>query len=242
MTRGVAGGSLTARRAPEPPRGVLPVSPWPEHVHRGRPASESEETRFRAEMGWLARERGLRGGVRPGRLDSVLVLDALRWAVTARRLVRFLPGADPERLVAAYDLMANRLDRIREAWETLAADPSPPGRGRGAHRWRDLAALGPESVTWWRDVAADPGRWERTVPPMVERYRSLQRAAVAVDGILEVAGRDPVRCRSLASALLDDSTGLWTHELFIPHRVTALAPGKAARLFRDPPAPVRPGI
>lgn len=206
------------------------------HVLPGRrwPSSASEERSFIERLRVLCPPDASHppGPRRFDRGDVVMVLNVLRCGSDLDEVLEMAPGADPCRMLWAYEHLEDRLVQARAAFAATLevpsdiADPSasalmpvPVARIRAVY-----ARLGPERAMSVRDE-------------IVVMSTAVGRKAADVESELVEVSTDQQQWAVRRGRMLYDPYGLclWGHPFFLPPRVGTLTPVRVRDLLGERP-------
>lgn len=202
---------------------------WPGNLW---PASLLEERRFVADL----QERASRPS-KATRDDVTALISILRCGATVEEALAFAPGLKAGKLLSAH----RRLDSLRltsvEAWDRIAADPTPA-------RWkadrRAAAKLFPVAVDRVA-VALETDPSERRLVEIVtqvnQRMRDLAATAEAIERKIVTVPRSlPYSGTLSASLYTPHGACVYGDPFFVPDRVSVLSPTRIGDLLGEPHA------
>lgn len=200
---------------------------WPGNL---RPSSLREEQQFVADL----RSRASRPS-KATRDDVTALISILRCGSTVDEAFAFAPGLKAARLLAAHV----RLDSLRlasvEAWERIAADPTPA-------RWRldrraasRLFPVAVERVAVALEADDSPHRLADVVRQVSSRMDEVTATAVAIERKASSLLRTLPYASTLAGALYTPHGACaYGDPFFVPDRVAVLSPTRVGDLLGEP--------
>jgi hypothetical protein len=213
----------TRPTAPEPPFEV--PGPW---TGRQYPASALEESIFVDQLELLS---GYNDVDEFERRDVTVLLTALRCGLTPEQLLEQAPGVKPARLLAAHRELETRRMLSEHAWQTITVD----GTVLAFETFAPCAAeLLPAVISHLQTYRSDRGRFTEALEDATDQVvRATRRVRVLEKRVAE-AQSDLARARQLGTLLYDIyGQGAWSLPTYMPSRVGALVPLRAAALLGD---------
>lgn len=215
---------------------MLPWWLWP---GKGWPATETDEIRFRDELGELASTEPKRPAPRWSRPGVVVVMTALRGGARPSAVVPALPAMTASTLERSYAHLQRLLHAAFDDWEAMLSSDA----GIAYESVARASALMP--VPAGRLLRADQQgetalREERLV--VLERINALRERVDAITAELDSLTPPSMRGVQLGRVLFDaNDTALWREAYFLPRRVGELSSMRIAGLLgerKDDPNPL----
>lgn len=200
---------------------------WP---GQGWPASAAQELEFLED---LRAAVGTRRGA-ASRPSITCVLNALRNAVSLDTVLRVLPGARPEEMLAGYELLEGQRLLAEESWRHIVADPGADVMASHAEQAQKLLPVPMSRIATAATMMPTHAALERVVMNVATQIARVRERAAGYEQVLSTLTSGDARGALLGARLHHPlEPALWSDPYFLPVRVGELSPPRVMDLLGE---------
>jgi len=201
------------------------------HIWPGRlwPASEASEAEFVAEL-----ERRSPRSSRATRDDVIALVSILRCGTTVEEALHFAPGLSPARLLGAHRRLETARAQAVEAWNLIAADPTPQVWRSQMRKAARLFPVAVERVVVGLESLSSDDRLVELVAQVDQRMREVTDIGRAIEQRCASVPPTLPHAAALAAALYNPhGPCVYADPFFVPNRVAALSATRVGDLLGE---------